>query len=303
MRINSINTLNKFQLDKNHINKNNIPSFGLYCTEYEKGIAKKYMYVKNPENAIREEIADGPKHAVLSDILKYIKILLKQEDDKILKLSGIDSKIKNENNKVNSLNETRYSLVDEIEKEKSIVESRRSKLAKILIREKQRTYLISKLKEKYLNLHKLDEKIYPGGIMIKNANNVTLRRSIISYLKKYDPNFMYINFDDIKLKNLINVINKCKDKAKNTNGHSILCIDNFRKYAIPSEENFKIINNLKGFISDCANGHKLTVLIFESHPEELEKAIVKGHRFEIIDANENLKKETTKLKNKFLKRS
>ncbi len=260
------------------------PSFrGEECEKgyspYVVDMAKKYMYVKNNSVLIWNEVYDDDMDDTYNDILALIEKLKTAYAGKDQKIQTLETDI----NKVNKDNETELAkhvrLSREIDKENDNRDAERVQINKLLVKERRKKQIYKELDYKYIKLNELKEKTYPHGIMILGLDDQDAQKDVINYLKNNGCKVIQIDFNKIPLRTVNKEILTHLKKIKQSGEHSIVYIENFDKYTVPTDENFNIISKLKYTLCTCADEYNATVLVFESHPERLDENIIGGHRF------------------------
>lgn len=261
------------------------PSFrGEECEEgygpYVVSMAKKYLYVKDNSTWIWKEVyEDDDMGFTYNDIIALIKKLKTTYANKDKKIQALETNI----NKANSDNETELAkhikLSREIDKENDSRDAERIQVNKLLVKELRKKQIFKELYYKYIKLNELDEKNYPHGIMILGLDDKDAQKDVINYLKNNDCNVVQIDFNKIPLRTVNKEFLTHLKRNKQSDEHSIIYIDNFDKYTVPTDENFNIISKLKSTLCTCSDEYNTTVLVFESNPERLDENIIGGHRF------------------------
>lgn len=267
------------------------PSFKSGNDDYSSEIinlAKKYQYVKDPRTYILEEISGYEYiNGGVEKVLKYIQQLKDNQTANSKKLSEIEDKIKQQENRGREILKQDAEMLKKISKIqiKNVID--KIKLQKILLCEKRKQQVCSELKTKFLNLFELENKIFPNGIMIKGMDDKSEQNDIINFLRNNNCNVLRLDFEKIPLKKANKEVANCRNSIKNSAKHSILAIDNFDKYMVYNDENSNFINNMKSTLVTCAKDYNMTILVFESHPEKLDENIIGRHRFQkVIDVSE-----------------
>ena len=73
-------------------------------------------------------------------------------------------------------------------------------------------------------------------------------KDVINYLKNNDCNVVQIDFNKIPLRTVNKEFLTHLKRNKQSDEHSIIYIDNFDKYTVPTDENFNIISKLKSYL-------------------------------------------------------
>ena len=210
------------------------------------------------------------------EIIKKLKTTYANKDKKI---QALETNI----NKANSDNETELAkhikLSREIDKENDSRDAERIQVNKLLVKELRKKQIFKELYYKYIKLNELDEKNYPHGIMILGLDDKDAQKDVINYLKNNDCNVVQIDFNKIPLRTVNKEFLTHLKRNKQSDEHSIIYIDNFDRYTVPTDENFNIISKLKSTVCTCSDEYNTTVLVFESNPERLDENIIGGHRF------------------------
>lgn len=246
-------------------------------------VAKKYMYVKDNLPLIIEELYGDNNYYLSTSLSEVLELIEKLKAE----YSSKDTKIKNLQQKLQS---SEYASYAEVQKHKELSRKldeandkrdfERVKINKILLKEKRKNKVCTELKDNYIQLRKLEEKKYPNAIMVSGIDDAEMQESIINYIKGENCKVYSLDFDKISLDNANKEIIATTKYIKQTGENSLLFIRNFRKYTTPTEENERFINKLKGFMCKCAKEFNTTLLVFESHPEQLDENIIGGHRFD-----------------------
>ena len=251
-------------------------------------LAQKYKYVKNPKPYITEEISIYEfVNGGVKKVLNYIQKLKDDDSSKSKKLTEIENDIKLEDSRAREIQTQDAEMLEKIAKVQIENVMDKIKLQKILIEEKRKKQVCDELQQKYIDLFKLDKKIFPNGIMIKGIDEKFEQDMIIDFLRKNNCQVLRLDFEKILLKNANKEVANCRNSIKNSGQHSILAIDNFAKYMVYNDENSNFINNMKSTLVTCANDYNMTILVFESNPEKLDENIIGRHRFQnVIDVSE-----------------
>lgn len=291
MQIYSYNTLNKFgnprqfEYGKYFTAKQTFTSnkdvIEKGYTPYEIEIAQKYMRVKNPRKLIEEEVGtDWYSMDTIAQAMELIAKYKKYEISQNTKLKNLGQKINNIDKKSMDITKRDEEIINELEKSgiKNAID--KIKLAKTVAQEKRKKQVYEELNAKYIALETLKEKSFPNAVMIKGMDDKYEQEEVIKYLRRNNCEVLKLNFENIPLDIAHKEISACAKNIKNSGQHSILFIENFDKYTIPTEENFDFISRLKGFLCACSKNYNTTILVFESHPEKLDENIIGRHRFQ-----------------------
>lgn len=244
-------------------------------------IAKKYMYVKNPDALIEKELNMFESlSGGVGKVLSIIKFLREENEFKTQHLSSLEKKINVKINRTKEIEKEEKEIIDKIAKIQIVKALDRIKLAKILCQEKRKKQVFSELDNKYIALFKMENKIFPNAIMIKGVDEKEEQNAVINYLRNNNCDVYRLDFNMIPLDKVQKDILQCAKNIKENKKHSIIAIDNFDKYTIYNDENFNFINNLKRFLSSCNANYDTTILVFESNPEKLDENIIGKHRFQ-----------------------
>lgn len=275
------------------INNTNNISFG--GNPLAEKLAKDYVYLKDYETRLINVIYNRfgyQDYDILNEAIRLIKKFRSDaaaKDNQLAEFPKVKEKlntaIKNEINKQNELEE-KISAVDKL----TAVE--KLKLSKIIASEKRKNTICEMLQEKYVGLHKLKEKTYPNALMIMGLQDESEQQFVLQFLQNTGNKIFKIDFENIPKKSLLAELGLMFKRIKAEGEHALLYIKNFRKYTVPTEENFNFIQPLKGTLTKTGRELNTTVLVFENHPETLDAAIQGQHRFKRLDVSD-IKSEIT----------
>ena len=291
MRVYPCNTVNNYSIYKYKYTKSNSskPTFTSSRYEYiESGyspyeieLAQRCLCVKDPVSYLKKEIGtDFFAMYTMGEVLELMKKYKEQESSTRGEIRALDTMLGIINERTDKLTKREEEIAREIEMTgiKNAID--KIKLNKTLAQEKRKKQVHEELDSKYIALEELEQKSFPNAIMIKGMDNKDEQEEVMKYLRRKNCEVLRLNFDNIPLDVVHKEISACAKNIKNSGKHSILYIENFDKYTIPTKDNFDFINRLKGFLCACSKNYDTTVLVFESHPEKLDENIIGRHRFQ-----------------------
>lgn len=291
MRISPVRNYN-FQPQIQSNNKKNIAFKSEYSDLIDE-IAKKCQYLKNPYDMIYEELN---KHyfswdingGMTWDVQRRIEELRYEREMRDARLRNMDTVIGAKDREIRNETTTHRQLTNEITETQRQNAVEKIKMSRIVASYNRVEEVRKQLEDKYVSLFKFEgDKKFPNAIMISGLKNDDEKEQILNFLTKNNCRMIKTDFSKIPLSGVTKEINGLAGKIKKSGEHSILYIDNFDKYTVPTEENMDFISKFKGFLCSCAKRCDTTVLVFENDPKRLDENIIGGHRFEKkIDVSE-----------------
>ena len=284
MRISPIMSYN-FQHHPQKNNKKNIVFKGEYSDWIEE-IAYKCQYVREPSDLILDELK---KHFnswdissfMISDVRKRIEELHLERQTRDAKLNNMNTILNKKDLEIKTETMTHNRLSKEITEAQQRNAVEKIKMSRIVASFERVSQVKKQLENKYINLLMFDgDKKFPNAIMISGLKNDDEKKQVLDFLNKNNCIMLKTDFNKIPLNKVTKEINSFSSKIKQSGQHSILYIDNFDKYTVPTEENMDFISKLKGFLCNCSQRCNTTVLVFENNPTRLDENIIGGHRFE-----------------------
>jgi hypothetical protein len=132
----------------------------------------------------------------------------------------------------------------------------------------------------------LDEKsrqklLFPNGIMLSGLDKKTSDEIIQWTFKKTGCKVKKIDFKNLTEAEAIQQLNDIAEKALTTKTRTLIHIQNFEKFTEQNATNKEIIPKLKGFLSNCAEKYKCTVITEVEDASKLAPEITAPQRFKV----------------------
>ena len=240
-------------------------------------VARRYMFVKNYEDLLLKEFPDDYEYR--QELSRRIKRMESEFKDKDIKINGLVNKIDDLGAEIENIN-TENSGIKESINNTNLKNSFENQRAKIVLRDVQRQKKIyDALDEQYLALSRLENKVYPNGIMIKGTQSQEEIEKTLKYLQDKGCLLLRTSFskNDQKqaAKEMVGLLKRIREGDK----HGILYIEDFREHTVPSEKNRRFIDKLKAHLCSCSKDSNATILIFENNPQDIDEILLKEHRF------------------------
>lgn len=275
---------------KRSFQKNGNVAFG-----YANKLAKDYAFVKDYESRLYDVICEElgyTDYDILNEAKRLIKNIRASVADKDKQLAEFAQNTEKLNNAINEEMKKQSRLEKEISEIGKLTAIDKLRLSKIIASEERKYAICDMLGKKYVELHKLEQKTYPNGLMIVGLQDASEQQFVLKYLENNNNKIFKINFENIPQHTLIREVGAMFSRIKSEGEQALLYIENFRKYTDSESGNFAFINNLKGSLSRCAKDYKTTILAFDNNPQTLDSAIQGQHRFKWLDVSD-IKSEIT----------
>lgn len=145
--------------------------------------------------------------------------------------------------------------------------------------------LAQKLEDGFINLAIFGkdgkyDSIFPNGIMIE-GQDVNLNDVAEWLAKKSDCKLEKVDFTNISIETAMKELLNISNRAKENNERTIIQIENFERFTIPTDENRRIIGALKSFLSGCAQDKKCTIIAQTKDSSKIDDIVMADHRFQI----------------------
>lgn len=152
--------------------------------------------------------------------------------------------------------------------------------------------MAQKLEDEFITLARIGkngdyDSIFPNGIML--TGNDFILDDIAEWLaKESDCKLEKVDFTNISQEEAMRELLTISNKAKENSWRTLIQINNFERFTIPTLENRRIIAGLKSFLSGCAKDKKCTVIAQTDDISKIDDIVMADHRFQVrIDSNGN----------------
>lgn len=166
---------------------------------------------------------------------------------------------------------------------------------KELIQDQKLSDYTGDLKSKFIDLVQmekdeqkvgLDEKsrqklLFPNGIMLSGLDKNTSNEILQWTFKKTNCKVKKVDFKNLTEAEAIQQLNDIAEKALNSKTRTLIHIQNFDKFTEQNDNNKEIIPKLKGFLSNCAEKYKCTVITEVEDASKLAPEITAPQRFKV----------------------
>lgn len=280
-----ISPIRNYNFTSQTSNRKNIAFKSKYSDLVEE-IAQKCQYVKDPSDLIYEELNKHYFSWEISglmtwDVQRRIEELRYEREMREARLRNMDTVLNAKDREIKTEKTTISQLSHEITETQRKNAREKIKMSRIVASFDRVAEVNKQLEGKYVDLFKFEgDKKFPNAIMVSGLKSDGEVDDVLDFLTKSGCKILKIDFAQIPLESVAKEINALASKIKKSGEHSILYIENFDKYTVPTEENMDFISKFKWFLCSCSKRCDTTILVFENNPKRLDENIIGGHRFE-----------------------